>query len=70
VIRDEVLRFGSRLCVPDVPELKREVLDEVHCSAYTVHLRYIKICGHILVEHEMGNCRVCVTVFGMLGSEG
>ncbi|XP_065854728.1 uncharacterized protein [Euphorbia lathyris] len=34
---DGVLRYGTRLCVPDVDDLKREILEEAHCSAYTVH---------------------------------
>ena len=31
------LRYGGRLCVPDVPELKKEILDESHRSRFTIH---------------------------------
>ena len=37
-IRDDgALVIGSRLCVPAVEELKRQVLEESHCSAYAMH---------------------------------
>ena len=31
------LCFRGRLCVPDLEELKKEVLDEAHRSRYTIH---------------------------------
>src|SRR5262249_48238484 len=31
---DGALRMGARLCVPDVDELKREIMKEVHSTAY------------------------------------
>ena len=34
---DGSLRFGDRLCVPNDAKLRREILSEVHNSAYTVH---------------------------------
>ena len=37
-IRDDgALVIGSRLCLPAVKELKRQVLEEAHCSAYAMH---------------------------------
>ena len=33
-----VIRMKGRICVPDVPELKREVLDECHKSKFNIHL--------------------------------
>ena len=37
-IRDDgALVIGSRLCLPAVEELKRQVLEEAHCSAYAMH---------------------------------
>ena len=35
--QDETLLFRSRLCVPNDPELKHELLEEAHCSAYAMH---------------------------------
>ena len=32
-----VLRLGTRLCVPDVNDLRKELLEEAHYSAYSVH---------------------------------
>ena len=38
VIDEEgVLRLGTRLCVPDMDELRKELLEEAHYSAYSVH---------------------------------
>ena len=35
---DEVLRFGTRLCVLNDGDLRRELLEEAHCSRLTIHL--------------------------------
>jgi hypothetical protein len=37
VSKDGVLRFGSKLCVPKVDDLKRDVVVEAHQTAYIVH---------------------------------
>ena len=43
-IRDDgALVIGSRLCLPAVEELKRQVLEEAHCSAYARHPGSTKI---------------------------
>ena len=34
---DGTLMFGDRLCVPRVESLKREIMEEAHCSAYSMH---------------------------------
>ena len=34
---DEILRFGTRLCVPNYGDLKRELLEESHCSKFAIH---------------------------------
>ena len=31
------LRLGTRLCVPDVDELRKEIMQEAHFSAYSIH---------------------------------
>ena len=36
-VADGVLRFGTRLYVPNVGDLRRELLEEAHHSAYSVH---------------------------------
>ena len=35
--KDGVLRFGSRLCVFEVDDLKRDVMTKAHQTAYIVH---------------------------------
>ena len=43
-IRDDgALVIGSRLCLPAVEELKRQVLEEAHSSAYAMHPGSIKM---------------------------
>ena len=37
VDREGTLRLGTRLCVPDVDELRREIMKEAHFSAYSIH---------------------------------
>ena len=34
---DGILRFGSRLCVPSDEDLRRELLEEVHCSRLIIN---------------------------------
>ena len=37
-IRDDgVIVRGSRMCVPEIGELKREIMEEAHSSAYSMH---------------------------------
>ena len=36
-IRDDVLRRGNRLCVPDVDGLRQRILQEAHNAPYSVH---------------------------------
>ena len=35
---DGILRFGTRLCVPSNEDLRRELLEEAHCSRLVIHL--------------------------------
>ena len=37
VDEEGVLHLGTRLCVPDVDDLRKELLEEAHYSAYSVH---------------------------------
>ena len=34
---DEILRFMTRLCVPNDGDLKRQLLEEAHCSRLGIH---------------------------------
>ena len=37
ISEDGALRFGSRLCVPNDPLIKKEILEEAYYSPYTIH---------------------------------
>jgi len=46
-IEDDILKFRRRLCVPDVAEIKEEIMQEAHCTPYTAHpgaQKCIRIC--------------------------
>ena len=38
-----ILHLGTRLCVPDVDELRKEIIEEAHFSTYSVHLGSTKM---------------------------
>ena len=38
-----VLKMGKRIYMPNVENLRREILEEVHCSSYSMHPGNIKI---------------------------
>ncbi|KAL5760696.1 hypothetical protein ACOSQ2_019534 [Xanthoceras sorbifolium] len=50
VRRDGTVALGQRFCVPDVEELKREIMEEAHSSAYTMHPGSTKMY-HTLKDH-------------------
>ena len=43
ISEDGALSFWSRVCVPNDPLIKKEILEEVHYSPYTIHLGCTKI---------------------------
>ena len=38
LLDDGILRFGNRLCIPNDGNLRRELLEEAHCSRLAIHL--------------------------------
>ena len=50
VLADATLIMGHSLCVPDVGELKKEIMEEAHSSAYAMHPGSTKMY-HTLREH-------------------
>ena len=42
--------MGQRLCVPDVGDVRREIMEEAHSTAYAMHLGSTKMY-HTLKEH-------------------
>ena len=47
---DGTVVMGQRLCVPDVGDVRRDIMDEVHSSAYAMHPGSTKMY-HTLKEH-------------------
>ena len=37
------MRLGTRLCVPDVDELRKEIIEEAHFFVYSIHLGSTKV---------------------------
>ena len=36
-IQDRRLMFGTRMCMPNVDNIRREILDEAHNASYAIH---------------------------------
>ena len=47
---DGTVVMGQRLCVPDVGDVRREIMEETHSSAYAMHSGSTKMY-HTLKEH-------------------
>ena len=45
--------MGHRLCVPDVGELKKEIMEEAHSSAYAMHPGSSKHLGSTKMYHTL-----------------
>lgn len=43
VDENKILRFHNRVCVPDVPELKKRILEKSHRSSLSIHTRATKM---------------------------
>ncbi|RVW86081.1 Transposon Ty3-G Gag-Pol polyprotein [Vitis vinifera] len=43
LLDDGILRFGTRLCVPNDGYLRRKLLEEAHCSKFAIHPRGTKM---------------------------
>ena len=73
IFEDGALRFGSRLCVPNDPLIKKEILEEAHYSPYTIHLgstkMYRDLCENFWwnnmkreIAHFVEQCLTCQQV--------
>ena len=51
--QDGVVVMGQRLCVPDVGDVRREIMEEAHSSTYAMHPGSTKMY-HTLEEHYCG----------------
>ena len=37
IVSKSTLQLGTRLCVPDVDELRKEIMEEAHFFVYSIH---------------------------------
>ena len=37
IIQDGMLVMNGRICVPNVDDLRKAIIEEAHCSAYAIH---------------------------------
>ena len=54
---DGVLRFGNRLCVPNDFALKKEIMEEAHCTTYSVHHSSTKMYRDIRETYWWNNMK-------------
>ena len=59
---DGTVVMGQRLCVPDVCDVRREIMEEAHSSAYAMHPGSTKM-------YEEGYCRVRLQMSHMSAGE-
>ena len=57
VSNDGILRFGNRLCVPNDFALKKEIMEEAHCTPYSVHLGSTKMYFNIQETYWWNNMK-------------
>ena len=43
ITRDGVMVMKGRMCVPNVDDLRKNIMEETHCSAYAMHPGSTKI---------------------------
>ena len=57
VSNDGVLRFGNRLCMPNDFALKKEIMEEAHCTPYSMHLGSTKMYREIQETYWWNNMK-------------
>ena len=63
-----VLMFHDRVCVPDVLELNKQILEEGHRSSLNIHPRATKMYQKevvLVAWNEEGDRRVRLCLFGL-----
>ena len=45
IIQDVVLTMKSKVCVPNMEDLRKLIMEEAHCSAYAMHLGSTRCIG-------------------------
>lgn len=64
---DKVLVTSSRLCVPNIKDLKKEIMEEAHFSAYAMHPGNTKMYKGLLLvaRHKERDSIICFLVFSL-----
>ena len=47
ITQDMILVIKDRVCVPNVDDLRKAIMEESHCSTYAMHLSSTKMCRTI-----------------------
>ena len=63
ISEDDVLRFGSRLCVPNDPLIKNEILEKAHYSPYTIYPGSTKMYHDLCENFWQNNMKKEITHF-------
>ena len=49
IAQDGMLTLRGRICVPDVDDLRKSIMEEAHCSAYAM-------CRHLILSGIFYSC--------------
>ena len=63
ITQEGMLTLRGRICVLDVDDLKKSIMEEVHCSAYTMHPGSTKIYCTIKVNYWWSGMKKDVAEF-------
>ena len=69
---NDVMRFGDRVCVPDVAEIKKRIREEGHRSGLSIHLGATKMyqdLRKLVARYEERYYEICVFLFDLLEVE-
>ena len=60
---DEILRFRTRLCVPNNGDLKKELLEKAPCSRLAIHLRWLKMYKDLRLNYWWSSMKQDIAQF-------
>ena len=60
---DEILIFGTRLCVPNDGDLRREFLKETHCPRLIIHIGGSKMYKDLKQNYWLSGMKRDITQF-------
>ena len=73
ITQDGVLTIRGRVCVLDIDDLRKLIMEEAHCSAYAMHLGSTKMYHNIKENYWWSGMkrynRLCVKMFSLSTSK-